>query len=274
MHFEVLQSMSLNGSVNRPNDDRFGSNGRLAWVIDGATDMGPPGLLGPQGGASWLASTASKAFTVTQATTIEATCLSAFAEIEREFEDQRTRDIEAAWEMPKAAFGIAQLTSEGLSVGWAADSPILRVSGDDVTWCTGVPDTSAEAADALALGVGVGAAGEITGHVLEDRRAHRAQDGHAALSPIASASAKVTCYDHHPVAPGDDVILMSDGFASLVTDYKLYTAETLVAAIRSRGLTELAGELREVEQADAGCIRFPRFKVSDDATALWLRVTG
>jgi len=49
VHFEILQSISANGTRNKANDDRVGATHTRAWVIDGATDMGPPGLLGAQG---------------------------------------------------------------------------------------------------------------------------------------------------------------------------------------------------------------------------------
>ncbi|WP_341366089.1 hypothetical protein [Yoonia sp. BS5-3] len=274
MHFETLQSISINGTLTTPNDDRCGATAQLAWVVDGATDLAPPGLLGQQGGAAWLAETASLAFGAALAGNIQASCQTAFVRIEDQFERQKTRDVIAAWEVPKAAFCLAQLTDNGLSVAWAADSPILRMSGDDVLWCTGEPDTSAEAEDARALGDGVGAARALSGAVLEDRRAHRAQDGHAALSPDAQASAAVTRYAHHDIAVGDELLLMSDGFASLVTDYQRYSAQELAAAVRSDGLARLAEEIREIEEADSACLRFPRFKVSDDATAMWLKIGG
>lgn len=274
MHFETLQIISLNGSLTKPNDDRCGATANLAWVVDGATDMGEPGLLGKQGGAAWLTSTASAAFSTTQGADIHQTCHAVFAQIEAQFDQQKTRDVFAAWEIPKAAFGVAQLVEDGLSVAWAADSPILHISRADAHWCTGVPDTTSEAADALALGEGIGAAREVSVAVLEDRRAHRGRADHVALSSNAKASALVTQYAHHPVSVGDELLLMSDGFASLVTDYKRYSARELARALQSNGLGALAHEIRMIEAEDAACLSFPRFKVSDYATAVWLKVAG
>ena len=70
------------------------------------------------------------------------------------------------------------------------------------------------------------------------------------------------------------MLLMSDGFASLVTDYQKYSAQELARAMRSYGLAVLAHEIRVIENEDATCLRFPRFKVSDDATAIWLKIVG
>jgi hypothetical protein len=68
------------------------------------------------------------------------------------------------------------------------------------------------------------------------------------------------------------VLLATDGFLALVSDYRRYDAEALFAAAASLGLERLGEELREIESKDADGTRYPRFKTSDDATALLLRV--
>jgi len=46
-----------------------------------------------------------------------------------------------------------------------------------------------------------------------------------------------------------------------------------MAAAMDKGLAVLGEELRAIEAGDAGGDRFPRFKKSDDATALLIEVT-
>ena len=53
-----------------------------------------------------------------------------------------------------------------------------------------------------------------------------------------------------------------------------YTPEELFAAAVTRGLESLGQELRAVEASDPEGVKFPRFKKSDDATALLLRVSS
>jgi hypothetical protein len=77
-----------------------------------------------------------------------------------------------------------------------------------------------------------------------------------------------------PVAPGARILLASDGFLALASDYERYTPEELFAAAATRGLESLGTELRAVEAADPEGTKFPRFKRSDDATALLLRVSA
>jgi hypothetical protein len=86
------------------------------------------------------------------------------------------------------------------------------------------------------------------------------------------------CADHAKddcviIAPGSQVLLASDGFLALASDYARYTPEALFEAALVRGLSPLGEELREIEAADPDGIAYPRFKRSDDATALLLRVS-
>jgi hypothetical protein len=69
------------------------------------------------------------------------------------------------------------------------------------------------------------------------------------------------------------ILLMTDGFSALTDRYRAYDAAGLVRAAVDKGLQELGRELRAIETADAGGAKHPRFKASDDATALLMRLT-
>ncbi|MFX8437380.1 hypothetical protein ABTL87_19685, partial [Acinetobacter baumannii] len=70
-----------------------------------------------------------------------------------------------------------------------------------------------------------------------------------------------------PCSVGDELLLMSDGFAALIDVYGLHDEAGLFAELATGGLTGLALQLRAIEQEDGDFGRFPRFKGSDDATA-------
>jgi hypothetical protein len=73
-------------------------------------------------------------------------------------------------------------------------------------------------------------------------------------------------------ASGSTVLLATDGFLALASDYGAYSADSLMAAAMSNGLAALGEELRAIEAGDGGGDKFPRFKKSDDATALLLKM--
>ncbi len=274
MHFDLLQSISLAGDVSVPNDDRAGFARGHAWVIDGATDLGPPGLVGSQGGAAWLASEAHAAFTRSSAASVESLFGEVGDAILAAWERDRTRDPEARWEYPLASSLAARLGEGVLEIGWLGDCVGFLWSGGPVTRLGPVReirDSEAERAASLAAhGLGKPKA---SAPILANLRATRGRPGMRVLSVDPEhmsevAGASIAC------VPGDELFLMSDGYAALIDSYGTYDDTTLVEAIRARGLAAIAEELRAIEQGDAACTRFPRFKTSDDATALWLRIGG
>ncbi|MGR3468486.1 MAG: hypothetical protein ACU0CI_11475 [Shimia sp.] len=272
MHFEVIESVTLAGRHDRPNEDRAGATAWMAWVIDGATDLVPPGLMGAQGGAVWLAETFDGALRAAPDAPLSDLCAEAFDRVEARYHSDRTRAPEAFWEVPRAAFAAVRLTDTGGEVAWAADSPVLLIGSQGPRWLTPKPDTAQERSAAQALGEGTGAAPRLTGAALADRRARRAGDPDGALSALAERSRAATRYADVAIAPGDEIVLMSDGVSALISDYGAQTAESFADAVRDGGLIPLLHHLRAIEAEDAACTRFPRFKVSDDATALWVRV--
>jgi hypothetical protein len=56
-----------------------------------------------------------------------------------------------------------------------------------------------------------------------------------------------------------------------VSDYERYEVSGLLRAAVQKGLPQLGLELRAVEDSDPEGRRFPRFKKSDDATAVLLK---
>ncbi|MEP9358694.1 protein phosphatase 2C domain-containing protein [Sphingomonas sp. KR3-1] len=276
MHFDLLQSLSLAGALSTPNDDRTGSARHHAWVIDGATDLGPPGLVGAQGGAAWLASVAQAGFTASTAGSIAAIYGEVAARILAAWASERTRDPEDRWEYPLASALAVRLGADELEIGWLGDcvgfhwpagaGAVTRLGPEKE-----IRNSEAERAASLAEhGLGSPKRSEP---ILANLKSTRGRPGMRVLSVDPDHMAQVDSA-RIPVSSGDEILLMSDGYAALIDSYAAYDDAGLVAAIRARGLAAVAEELRAIEQADAACTRFPRFKISDDATALWLRIGG
>lgn len=271
MHLDLIESISLAGKAQVPNDDRAGCGERHAWVIDGATDLGPSGLLGERGGAAWLSGVAHRSFMAAEGTLADI-CGQVFASVATAYAQARQREPQGKWELPQAALAALALEGPVLACGFLADCVVLHRSAQGVAFLTPAPDRHQERAEALALGPGAGAGAVRTPAVLADRRAARERPK-AVLSVDAAQAAKAIEYVRVAVAPGDDLLLMSDGFAALLDTYQAYQPEAFMQRLLATGLAPLAEELRRIERDDAACLRYPRFKASDDATALWLRVS-
>lgn len=273
MYFELLQSISLNGSLVRPNEDRVGISLINAWVIDGATDLAEVGLFHKKGGAQWIASTSDIALSGCVEPDIFSSCKWLFKHLEMKFDEDRQRDILGDWELPSAAFAFTKIIENELQIAWAADCYALHISGSIGSWCTDAPDMHSEANEARTLGLGIGAQKTRSKATIENRRQKRCHPDYKALTPNLEKSITSTKYSNIPVKSDDSLLLMSDGFVKLVGDYSKYSLSQFVEALQKKGLAELACELRHIENRDAACVEYPRFKISDDATAIWMRIT-
>ena len=91
------------------------------------------------------------------------------------------------------------------------------------------------------------------------------------FSPDVRAASHVS-RQLHALEEGTSLLIASDGFLALVTDYDTYDPAGLMMAVKKKGLAALGRELRAIEERDAAGTQYSRFKKSDDATALLLRV--
>ncbi|MBX9796582.1 protein phosphatase 2C domain-containing protein [Sphingomonas sp.] len=271
MRFDVLQSLSLCGDPLTPNDDRAGAGDALAWVIDGATDLGEPGLVGTRGGAAWIAQEANAALAAAGDAGLEAVCKGLFARIARRFEAVRTRAPLGDWELPSASFLAARASEGRVDFAWAGDCTALVKRGDVVErvgpLAQGKADEAAHAASLTEHGLGLKSR---PAPIIASLRATRAQPGRRVLSVDLAGVAGLGT-GTVPCGYGDELLLMTDGFAALIDQFDAIDAATLMAALHREGLAGIGHRLRAIEAEDADCVRYPRFKTSDDATALWLR---
>lgn len=273
MRFDVLQSISLAGTSATPNDDRLGAGDGVAWVIDGATDLGEPGLVGTRGGAAWIAQEANSAFTAAGDASVDAICKGASARIHRRFEAVRTRAPLGAWELPSASFLLVRAMVAGVECGWLGDCAALLKRGDTVERIGPLASKQAETDHAASLADHDLGQKIRSGPVRDSLRMARASDDRRVLG-VDPAMVDHVGRAVLPAAPGDELLLMTDGFAALVDVYGVFDDAGLMAAVSTNGLADVALQLRQIEEDDAGCSRFARFKRSDDATALWLRLAA
>lgn len=271
MHFDLIEAVSLAGDSAVANDDRAGMHGAHAWVIDGSSDLGDPGLVGTRGGAAWLAMEADRAFAGAADAPLAEMCAGVFERLAERYADCRTRDAVARWELPSAAFLAVRIAGNAIDCAWLGDCAGLLRHGDRVVRL-GEAAAERAAETALAASLAAHAAGTArSAPVLDSLRRQRDRPERKVLG-VERAAAAAMRRARFDCAIGDDLLLMSDGFAALIDVYRLYDEAGVLAALATTGLAGLATRLRDVEREDAAALRFPRFKQSDDATALWLRV--
>jgi len=281
MTLELVDSLTLPGNAAKPNDDAFGHMASAAVVLDGATGLGA--LLMPgDSDAAWLAHFGAERlmFYARMGRNARMTLNIVLNEAEHAFVTGRVRAPAETWEIPFASMMFVTANANGLEALWYGDcAALVKRPGEALEIVGEAFDKRAnESARVATLAANKGlapAAGINLPEFLASLRRARNfvnTDEHWLFGPDARAADHVAA--KQIAAPAGTLILLcTDGFLALASDYGAYDAQGLLEASQSKGLKALGDELRAIEAADPDGRRFPRFKTSDDATAVLLQLT-
>lgn len=280
MTFEILDQLSLAGDTTKPNEDFLAHSQKAALVVDGATPLGDS-LMPGKSDAAWIAQFGARRLMahLEQGDGARKALRGALADTEKSFEALRRHPPEEMWQTPCASMMLAVPDEGSMEFLWFGDCAALVKQGDAAVIVVGetFDKRAAEAVRARAIAKEKNlspASGLSRPEFIGTLRAarNRINSGDAWLfSPDARAASHVS-RRVIKVAPGTVLLLATDGFLALASDYGVYSADSLMAAAQSKGLAALGEELRAIEAGDTGGDKFPRFKKSDDATALLVRL--
>lgn len=280
MRFEVVDSLSLPGDPAKPNEDAWAAEPFAAVVFDGATPVGDP-LLPGKSDAAWIAQFGARRLMahLRNGEPPKSALQLALADAERSFDGLRRRAPVERYEIPCASMMLVRARDGGIDALWYGDcSALVQRPGQPLEILGQAFDKrTAEAREARRVLAerGVAPVGTLDrAEFLPFFRAARNSVNLPSGTPLFapdSGAAERAAKARIALPTGTLILLCSDGFLLLATDYGAYDAGALVEAARKYGLARLGGELRALEDSDLEGRRFPRFKKSDDATAVLVR---
>lgn len=273
-----VEAISLAGDRNKQNDDAFGFADRRAWVLDGATDLHDAPLTRGVSDAAWLAHFANARLhaaapgddlrQIVRMGSVWAAQAFAAASNNARYEQ---------WQSPISSLLMLEAMPDGARGLDLGDSRVFALDADGAVHIAGGVVDAADAESELAARQDDAdkplLQRSATIGMLRAMRAGLNREGAHwtfGLDPRCADHAQSWSFMLRRPA---HVLLMTDGFAALVDRYRAYDAAGLVRAALDKGLQELGRELRAIEAADADGARHPRFKASDDATALLMRLS-
>ena len=282
MNFELLDSHSIPSDPAGTNEDAFAAEKNDAVVFDGATGLGENLLPGPSD-AAWIAHFGARRLLAHRrdGNTPKDALRHALADAEQSFKGLCRRPPKAVYEMPVASMMFVSTEENGFAALWYGDCAALVLRPGESAEIVGEAfDKRAIEArrvkmmaevKGLAPTAGLSRAEFLT-HIQAARNKVNTRAGGWLFSPDRHAADHAS--SRRVTAPAGTLVLLStDGFLALSSDYGAYDAQSLVVAAQTKGLKVLGEELRALEEGDAEGRRFPRLKKSDDATAVLLHLT-
>jgi hypothetical protein len=280
IRFELIDSLSLPGHAEKPNDDAFAFAENAAVVLDGATGLGDP-LMPGKSDAAWLARFGANRLMahIREGDTARESVRASLADAETSFKALQRREPKEIYEVPFASMMFIVAGEDGIEALWYGDCAALIKRGNAPAEIVGdaIAKREFEAARVAKLAekhkLSPAAGFNRPEYLLALRRARNrvnTDTGYWLFGTDARAGDHVAAKGVG-IVPGSLILLATDGFLALVSDYRRYTTDTLIDAANTAGLKALGEELRAIEANDPEGTLYPRFKTSDDATALLLR---
>jgi hypothetical protein len=282
----IIDTISDPGKQGRANEDRLGYNSHSAFVLDGATGLGDRQFMDGFGSdAAWIAE-----FGITRLAERLDDRADPAAVLRHVSEEARDAFLAVAGEQPRYAWPLCSLTGlQATPTGFrwfGLGDSCMYILHDDGRADFVIPIPGAyeweqqQAAQHIARLGGIGAAGVANDDptTLEDLRRGRARqntpDGITwTFGIVPEAADHLAMVDVPIYGGGATALLCSDGLADLVALYKLYDPAKLIQRAATAGLKSLVTELRQMERTvDPDGLKYPRYKQSDDTTAILLRL--
>ena len=280
MALTLLDSFSEPGNAQKANEDAFAVSPAGAVVFDGATGLGEP-LLPGLSDAAWIARFGARRLMahleagLTGALAVDA----ALRDAAHSFAGLARRRPEATWEIPFASMMFCVSVVGGIEALWFGDCAAVISVPDGDAFIVGetLASKGAErervaqlaAQSGIAPTSGPGRA-EFLPALRQARNRVNTKDGYYLFGPDTAALGRAQA-KRLLLPKGTRILIASDGFLALVSDYGRYDLTSLIERAGD-GLAPLGAELRSIERADPDGRAFPRFKPSDDATAVLLQI--
>ena len=282
--FTILDRISWPGHPDKPNEDICGVSGDWAWVIDTSIFPGTAPVMHDTSDATWLATFANERLsnlapqaqdgvTLLRHVMEEArTVYRAVAPVERH-EDFVTWPLGAMTLVRRRAHVLDAWTFGDTTAYVRQPNGTVRILGD----APGLREAEAAMAARLMREAGSRPTAILDEPVflawLGERRERQRKSGiPAALLSLNPDAADRLRHETATYEAGTAILLASDGFSALVDLYRAMDAETLMGQALKTGLEPLVKLAREIEtERDPDGRLYPRFKLSDDATAILLR---
>jgi Protein phosphatase 2C len=261
------------------NEDLAGADPPFYWVLDGSTPLFGHTVKSSRSDAEWLVLTIDTWLrrNLADRTDFDPTRLigSLARVLGREYKKE---GVPVGPEGPSAALALVRVRTGAVDYAVLGDVTVVIRSRRrvEVVRDEKVTEFDRAAIEILTRELDAGATYDHAHRVLGDtlrsnRRYMNSQPGYWILTN-RSRAARHAVAGTKRIAPGAEVLVMSDGFARVVDTFGLYRGwNGLLAHARKKSLNSALEALRAAERRDPQCRRFPRLSPFDDATALYLR---
>lgn len=278
MKFFKHESISMPG--DRINEDIVCSTDTYGWVIDGATGLNNKNLTGTDSDAFWFVNEWNeylKESITDSSRNIKEIVSSGIEFISNKFHQIIEQVHPDKIDLPSASIVIIRVNDNKMEYFLLGDCTLIiqNASGESLVhkqYLLEKLDGIAKA-EVLKLIRDKGmkfseAKQKISSLLIKHRLLKNTPEGYWTLEFEKEAVEK-SLWGSVDLEECQKVLLMSDGFSAIFDSYSYTNKDNIISLIEEQGLQRACSIIRAIENEDSEILRFPRFKKSDDASAVF-----
>lgn len=279
--FHTIKSCSRPGNIH--NEDAFVTGPSFLAVLDGATGLNKVHLTGAATDAQWLSRRTAElleALLPDPALELPEALRRAARAVKAELDQMGYRDLQDAY--PSASVSIVRIRDGYLEGCVLGDCPVLVARRDGVDL---IYDDAVARRDAAVLrwmaetcrqrAIPMAEARKLAEPLLlKNRQEMNREESYWIFEPTGAGIAHIRTF-RYPLEEAAAAALLTDGFFAWYDPLRqVDSPRALMDSLGALPLDGLLDQLRAVENGDPDLINFPRFKLSDDATAVYAALSG
>ena len=279
MKFSAYDSISIPG--DKVNEDIVYVTDSYAWVIDGATGLNKKNSTGYSSDAYWFVNEWNnylKENIVDNNTSIAEIIFNGIDCISNKFyQISKLENIDKV-DLPSASIAIIRINNNKVEYFLLGDCTLIvenkssELSIIKQNLLDRLDNKAKREMSSLMVNKGMSfieARQAINSLLVKHRLLKNTREGYWTLEFDKNAVKNSTC-GCLEFESCQKVLLTSDGFSAIFDNYNYIDKNNIISVVEKHGLKEICKIIRSIEDEDADILKFPRFKKSDDASAVIL----
>lgn len=277
MKFSIHDSISIAG--NKINEDIVYVTDTYGWVIDGATGLNNKNLTGSISDAHWFVNEWTnylKENISDNGTSIKEIIFKGIDYISNKFYQITTSKYFDKVDFPSASIVVIRINNNKIEYFLLGDCTLVVQNSDGKSLfikqnlLDKLENKAKIEMAKLMFNKGmnfVEARQGINSLLVKHRLLKNTPDGYWILEFDKNAveNSLCGCLDFSEYKKA---LLMSDGFSAIFDNYNYVDGNNIISIVENQGLQQIYRVIRFIEEEDSDILNFPRFKKSDDASAV------
>lgn len=275
---KILKKQIICKSGDFENEDAAGINEYGAWLLDGATGLSGTVLTNEKSDARWYTQRWDNylAYSLKENLSLMEIIANGISYISAEFDKAIKYKPCSKLDYPSSSVTVLKWHERYIEYFSLGDSPMIIQIKDDFKEITDkkVLALDKKVFDAMNIVIQKNnisawkAKSIIMPMIKEHRMLYNTEGGYWILGFDKRAVSKASQGIIEVTEP-TKILMASDGFSALVDKYHAIDKKDFISQVEEKGLYMLYDYLRTIENEDDCGIRYPRYKKSDDASAIF-----